>query len=59
MIPVSGVDFKTLGKLFGNAKVQLPVAIVTDADPPVDHEPKTDESWRSAFPRCPPECRAS
>jgi putative ATP-dependent endonuclease of OLD family len=35
IVPVYGVDFATLAKLFGNTKLQLPLAIVTDGDPEV------------------------
>jgi putative ATP-dependent endonuclease of OLD family len=35
VVPVAGVDFKTLGKLFGHDKIQTRVAIVTDGDPGV------------------------
>jgi putative ATP-dependent endonuclease of OLD family len=35
IVPVYGVDFATLAKLFGETKLQLPLAIVTDGDPEI------------------------
>jgi len=32
VVPVYGVDFTTLAKLFGEKKIQLPVSVVTDGD---------------------------
>ena len=36
IVPVYGVDFATLAKLFGEGKLELPLSIVTDGDPEVD-----------------------
>ncbi|MBU8900775.1 AAA family ATPase [Corallococcus sp. M34] len=36
IVPVHGVDFRILGKLFGPGKLQLPLSIVTDGDPPIE-----------------------
>jgi putative ATP-dependent endonuclease of OLD family len=33
VVPMAGVDFDTFGKLFGDARIEVPVAIVTDGDP--------------------------
>ncbi len=33
VVPVGGVDFASIGRLFGDAKITVPLAIVTDADP--------------------------
>lgn len=49
VIPVAGVDFGTLGKLFGKTKLRIPIAIVTDADPPVLHRRGKEETWRNAL----------
>jgi putative ATP-dependent endonuclease of OLD family len=35
VVPMAGVDFATFGKLFGEGRIQVPVAIVTDGDPKV------------------------
>lgn len=35
VISIAGVSFKTIGKLFGPDKLQVPVAIITDSDPKV------------------------
>nr|WP_253817392.1 AAA family ATPase [Myxococcus xanthus] len=42
VVPVCGVDFRTFGKLFGPGKLQLPLSIVTDSDPPIDGETGSD-----------------
>lgn len=34
IVPISGVDFSTFAKLFGEDKIQIRVAAVTDGDPP-------------------------
>lgn len=36
VIPVCGVDFRTFGKLFGPEKLQVPLSIITDGDPPIE-----------------------
>jgi putative ATP-dependent endonuclease of OLD family len=35
IVPVYGVEFTTLAKLFGEQKIQLPISIVTDGDPEI------------------------
>jgi putative ATP-dependent endonuclease of OLD family len=35
VVPVCGVDFRTIAKLFGQEKLHIPVSIVTDGDPGV------------------------
>jgi putative ATP-dependent endonuclease of the OLD family len=48
VVPIAGVDFSTLTKLYGNGKLATKVAIVTDGDPEVVTDfggassPKTD-----------------
>lgn len=52
VIPVCGVDFGTIGKLFGNDKLSLPVAIVTDGDAEIVYNPSSKEQdWTAALPR--------
>jgi putative ATP-dependent endonuclease of OLD family len=36
VVPVAGVDFASIGSLFGDGRIQVPLAIVTDADPRVE-----------------------
>jgi putative ATP-dependent endonuclease of OLD family len=51
VIPVAGVDFSTLAKLFGSKKFKIPVAIITDGDPKVVHEPgAVEKNWRTELP---------
>lgn len=49
VLPICGVGFATFVKLFSPDAIDIPVAIVTDADPPVDR----DESgrWQSDTPQ--------
>jgi putative ATP-dependent endonuclease of OLD family len=55
IVPLSGVDFASIAKLFGADKIAVPLAIVTDADPQVrkagDDEFPFDEQGRST--ECP------
>jgi putative ATP-dependent endonuclease of OLD family len=58
VIPVCGVEFSTISKLFGEEKLKIPISILTDGDPTIvhDHEIKTadglnDMSWRSEIPK--------
>jgi hypothetical protein len=48
VVPVGGVDFASIGRLFGAAKIAAPLAIVTDADPLVENE---DKPWREHLPK--------
>lgn len=53
VIPVAGVDFATLAKLFGDTKLRLPVSIVTDGDPKTRYPPKDKERlWKNALVSC-------
>ena len=36
VVPVAGVEFETLAKLYGPNRIQVPVSIVTDGDPAVE-----------------------
>jgi putative ATP-dependent endonuclease of OLD family len=54
VVPIAGVDFGTIAKLFGPKRLRVPVAIVTDGDPGVEGEgdqrrPKTKGS---GYVRC-------
>ncbi|MFH1955086.1 MAG: AAA family ATPase [Pseudomonadota bacterium] len=46
VIPICGVAFETFKKLLDPAVLGIPVAFVTDADPPVS----TDAAWKDATP---------
>lgn len=46
VIPICGVAFETFKKLLDPAVLGIPVAILTDADPPVP----TDVAWKEATP---------
>jgi putative ATP-dependent endonuclease of OLD family len=48
VVPVGGVDFATIGRLFGDKKIAAPLSIMTDADPAVDSPSK---DWRDDVPR--------
>lgn len=43
VIPMAGVDFETFGKLFGETKIRVRAAIVTDGDPLVVVAPGTEK----------------
>lgn len=51
VIPIAGVSFSTLAKLFGKGKLQIPLAIVTDADPTHDYVPPDSKDPQAASPR--------
>lgn len=38
IVPVAGVDFASIGRLFGSNRIDIPLAIVTDADPGLENE---------------------
>lgn len=40
VVPVAGVEFATLAKLFGPDRIAIPVSIVTDGDPDVSEVPE-------------------
>ena len=44
VVAMGGVAFETFGKLFGDHGLQIPVAIVTDGDPPILCPDDTNES---------------
>lgn len=46
VIPICGVAFRTLAKILGPETLGIPVAIITDADPPVP----TSITWKDALP---------
>lgn len=48
VVPVGGVDFGTIGRLFGEKKITVPLSILTDADPAI--ESPTDK-WRDDVPK--------
>ena len=43
VVPMAGVDFGTFGKLFGETKIRVRAAIVTDGDPTVVVDPDTEK----------------
>lgn len=52
VIPICGVDFITISKLFGENKLKIPVSIVTDGDPEiVVPEDGSDKDWRNDVPK--------
>ena len=52
VIPVCGVDFLTISRLFSEEKLNIPMAIITDGDPEViTAEGSSDTSWRSEIPK--------
>ena len=48
IVPVGGVDFATIGRLFGDKKISAPLAIITDADPTIESPSK---DWKEDLPR--------
>lgn len=48
VVPVGGVDFGTIGRLFGEKKIIAPLAVLTDADPSIDSPSK---EWKDDSPR--------
>lgn len=50
VIPICGVDFGTLVKLFGESKLNIRVSIVTDGDPKIEAG-SGDDGWRSDTPK--------
>jgi putative ATP-dependent endonuclease of OLD family len=51
VVPVYGVDFATLAKLFGESKVELPLAIVTDGDPEIVEDPEQNGKVPKGHPK--------
>jgi putative ATP-dependent endonuclease of OLD family len=47
VIPLCGVEFTTIAKLFGPDRLQIPTSLVTDADPTVTNS----EHWHTATPQ--------
>ena len=50
IVPVYGVDFTTLAKLFGEQKIQLPISIVTDGDPDIVDNETHDGKTPAGYP---------
>jgi putative ATP-dependent endonuclease of OLD family len=46
VIPLCGVEFSTIAKLFGPGKLCMPTSLVTDCDPTVTNK----DDWRQATP---------
>jgi len=52
VVPICGVDFVTISKLFGEHKLKIPVSIVTDGDPEiVVLEGDSNKDWRNEVPK--------
>ncbi|HXH29246.1 MAG TPA: AAA family ATPase [Bacteriovoracaceae bacterium] len=51
VIPISGVDFKTLTNLFSAERIRVNVSIITDGDPKVIRKDNTDEGWKFDVPK--------
>jgi putative ATP-dependent endonuclease of the OLD family len=47
VVPVGGVDFASIGRLFGSQKIAVPLSILTDADPDIANP---HEHWRKQVP---------
>ena len=50
VIPICGVAFGTLSKLLRDDVLGVPVAIVSDGDPPVTYPDTAEKNWREALP---------
>ena len=48
VVPVGGVDFATIGRLFGEKKIAAPLAILTDADTVIE---SPTQKWRDDVPQ--------
>jgi putative ATP-dependent endonuclease of OLD family len=46
VIPLCGVEFTTIAKLFGNDRLQIPTSLITDNDPTVTNR----TTWETALP---------
>lgn len=46
VVPMAGVGFASVCSLFGPSRIEIPIAVVTDADPEVEET----EGWRTAVP---------
>jgi putative ATP-dependent endonuclease of the OLD family len=51
IVPVHGVDFVTLAKLFGEKKLQLPLAILTDGDPVIIEDAEQSGKVPKGYPK--------
>jgi putative ATP-dependent endonuclease of OLD family len=47
IVPVGGVDFASIAKLFGDEKIAVPLSILTDADPDIVND---DAHWKQQVP---------
>ncbi len=54
VVPISGVSFGTFEKLFGAGGLEIPVSILTDADPAVF--PGDTKDWKSESPNIGQKC---
>lgn len=44
VVPLWGVEFTTIAKLFGSDRISIPTALVSDSDPPIQNK----ETWQAA-----------
>ena len=50
IVPVYGIEFTTLTKLFGEDKIQLPISVVTDGDPDIVDNDEYDGKTPVGYP---------
>lgn len=50
VIPICGVQFSTIAKLFGENKLKIPLSIITDGDPNIQYETDVEENWTNEIP---------
>jgi len=52
VVPLWGVEFGTIAKLFGQDKIAIPTSLVSDADPPIENK----NDWNLAKPKIGESC---
>ena len=51
VIPICGVQFSTIAKLFGENKLKIPLSIITDGDPSIQYENDGEKNWTNEIPK--------
>ncbi len=51
VIPICGVEFSTISKLFGENKLKIPLSIITDGDPNTESENGAERHWSNEVPK--------
>jgi len=51
VIPICGVEFSTIAKLFKEDKLKIPLSIITDGDPTIELENGAEKNWLYEVPK--------